>query len=210
MRFEQKRLPATHDRPSFSYTTPLLTDMTYAQPRSVYRRRRWGVIMVRELMTIGLIVLVLYSMVDMFTPRFLVEGNSMEPNFHSNERIIVSRLDYMFTEPQRGHVVVFEHEDDTFLIKRVIGLPGEIITMRSGKVFVDDHYLDENYIGPICNASSCQDREWVLGEQEYFVLGDNRNESMDSHNFGPIHITQIVGRVRVRYYPLNDFSWVIP
>lgn len=167
MRFEQKPLPNPPEKPAFVYTTPLLTDMAYAQPRSV-RRRRWGVIIVRELITIALIVVVLYSLVDLFIPRFLVEGNSMEPNFHSHERIIVSRLDYIVSQPERGHVIVFQHADDSYLIKRVIGLPGETITMRSGKVFVNDEYLDEGYIGAICRATSCQDREWVLGEDQYF------------------------------------------
>lgn len=199
--------PTQPHRDQLVYTSPLLNQLRGSQPLSV-RRRPWGLIILRELVHVALIVIVLYVLINLLIPRFLVEGTSMEPTFHNHERIVVSRIDYVLGEPQRGDVIVFNHVEDTYLIKRIIGLPGERIDLKDGKVYVNDVWLEETYTEGICVSRSCKEKTWLLGDDEYFVLGDNRSSSMDSHNFGPIRMSQIVGKVRMRYWPLDQFDWI--
>jgi len=92
---------------------------------------------------------------------------------------------------------------DELLIKRVIGLPNEQIALRDGRVYVNGALLDEPYITEFCTSRACNG-EWLLGPEEYFVLGDNRNHSLDSHTFGPVPASSIVGIARVRYWPPTE------
>lgn len=166
--------------------------------------RRYGGVLfhvAREMVQVVVLAVILYIILNVFIPRYEVEGQSMEPNFHTAERVVVSRLNYMLSDPQRGDIIVFLHTSGKNLIKRVIGLPGETVTMRQGQVYIDEVPLDESYIEELCSAYACRDKAWTLGEDEYFVLGDNRNHSMDSHNFGPIKRDQIIGKVLMRYWP---------
>lgn len=188
----------------FAYTGPLLNQLHHSQPVN-RRRRSWLASAIRELIHIGLIVVMLYLVVNMLVPRFLVEGTSMEPTIHTDERVVVSRLDYMVSTPRRGDIIVFRH-DDTYLIKRIIGLPGESVRMIEGHVYINGNELEEAYIAGLCGSVACSDELWLLKKDEYFVLGDNRDASLDSHNFGPIDQKQIVGRVRMRYWPISQFN----
>ncbi|MCI0710670.1 MAG: signal peptidase I [Chloroflexi bacterium] len=199
--------PTQPHREQFVYTAPLLNQLRASQPVSV-QRRPWALIVLRELLHVGFIVAIMYVLINLLVPRFLVEGTSMEPTFHNRERVVVSRIDYMLGRPQRGDVIVFNHAEDTYLIKRIVGLPGESIVLKDGKVFINDIWLEETYTEGVCVSRSCKDTTWLLGEDEYFVLGDNRSSSMDSHNFGPIKMSQIVGKVRMRYWPLDQFVWI--
>lgn len=155
----------------------------------------------RELAQVTAIAFVMYLGLNVAIPRYEVEGHSMEPNFHSAERVVVSTVHYQLLDPQRGDVVVFERGKN--LIKRVIGLPGETVRLRDGQVFINGQLLQEDYIDRYCTLGTCRDTEWELGAEEYFVLGDNRVNSHDSHNFGPIHRDQIIGRVVLRYWPVE-------
>jgi signal peptidase I len=154
----------------------------------------------REMMETLLLVVAIFTLVNLSTARFVVEGSSMEPNFQTDEFVIVSRLAYIIGEPERGDVVVFHYDEDTNrdFIKRIVGLPGEYIEVIDGRVHVNGVILAEPYIETFCN---CRDRDWLLGEDEFFVLGDNRNSSQDSFDFGPIDRDQIVGRAWIRYWP---------
>jgi signal peptidase I len=156
----------------------------------------------REVMQVTAIAFVMYLGLNVAIPRYEVEGHSMEPNFHSAERVVVSTVHYQLLDPQRGDVVVFERGKN--LIKRVIGLPGETVRLREGQVFINGQLLQEAYIDRYCTLGTCRDTEWELGPEEYFVLGDNRVNSHDSHNFGPIHRDQIIGRVVLRYWPVQN------
>ena len=174
-----------------------------SEPQQSRIIRRLGRV-VREVVQIVVIALLMYVVLNVIIPRYEVEGHSMEPNFYSTQRVVVSRLHYIVGSPQRGDIVVFEHSNRKNLIKRVIGLPGEVITMEEGQVFVDGVALNEAYINELCRTYSCRNNRWELDPDEYFVLGDNRNHSLDSHNFGPIHRDQIVGKVLFRYWPPDD------
>ncbi len=178
----------------------------FALPRPPLRRRG----LVYELLESLLLMLMIYALVDMASVRFYVDGPSMEPAFVSNQRVIVSRLTYYLRPPQRGEVIVFQSPDrpgvDPPLIKRVIGLPGETVTIRGQEVFVNRRRLHEPYINGPCNPTRCRDSEWMLGPDEYFVIGDNRNRSRDSRVFGPVGHHDLVGEAVFRYWPPNDWA----
>lgn len=143
---------------------------------------------------------------------FYVRGASMEPTFIDREYLLIDEISYRFSEPQRGDVVVFRYPRDKteFFIKRVIGVPGDTVTINNGKVVVtnDAHtsgvVLEEEYI----NQPTTKGSEHVtLNPDEYFVLGDNRGASLDSRSFGPIKSEHIVGKVWLRGLPIDRF-WV--
>lgn len=158
-----------------------------------------------EVLRTILFVIVVTVLFDMAIPRSLVDGRSMAPTFEDRERLIVSRIDYLAIEPRRGDVVVFNSLEDPnneeMLIKRVIGLPGDIVEFRNQAVFVNGKPLNEPYIAEACTRN-CADETWQIKEDEYFVMGDNRNHSRDSRSFGVVPIDHIVGHVVFRYWPL--------
>lgn len=145
----------------------------------------------------------------LFQP-FLVKGQSMEPNFEDGDYLIVDEISYRLRDPQRGEVIVFKSPQDLSqrFIKRIIGLPGETIEIKNGKVkiFQDNQsqILDEKYLSSSVYTSG--DIRVVLGENEYFVLGDNRDFSFDSRRFGPLSAKKIIGRVFLRAWPFATFS----
>ncbi len=151
-------------------------------------------------------IVAIYTLINLLTARFVVEGSSMNPNFASGQFIIVNRLSYLLGEPRRGDVVVFASPDEPGhdFIKRVLGLPGETVAVRDGLVYVNGEPLYEPYI----SAPPTYRGEWTLGADEYFVLGDNRNNSRDSHAFGPLRRDKIVGQAWVVYWPLEDWGFV--
>jgi signal peptidase I len=147
-------------------------------------------------------VVVVTVLFDMAIPRSLVDGSSMLPTFVDGERLIVSRVHYLLTRPQRGDIVVFNSmdNDNIMLIKRVIGEPGDMVEWRDHQLYLNGHFVQEDYINEPC--TSCPDETWILEANQYFVMGDNRNHSRDSRSFGPVPIGHIVGRVVFRYWPL--------
>jgi len=162
----------------------------------------------RELLEFGLLLLGIYTLVNLATARAIVEGESMQPNFYTDQLIVVNRLVYYFNAPTRGDVIVLHDPEDPSqdFIKRLIGLPGEEVAIRAGRVYINGSLLDEPYIQAFCSVC---DGTWELDADHYFVLGDNRPNSHDSHAFGPIDRRLIVGRAWIRYWPPQDFS-IIP
>ena len=155
-----------------------------------------------------ILIALIYTLVNLACARFVVEGPSMQPNFATGQYLVVSRVNYLFTEPRRGEVVVFHYpgnpQED--YIKRVIGLPGETVEIRDTQVFVDGIQLNEPYINEPCTSGNCRDNVWELGEDEYFMMGDNRNHSSDSRAFGPVKRNLIVGEALIRYWPPQDWG----
>jgi signal peptidase I len=170
---------------------------------------RKGRALVRELIETALLIAAIYAFVNLATARFVVDGNSMLPNFTTDQFIIVSRLSYITSDPQRGDVVVFHYPllSDRDFIKRVIGLPGETVTILEGRTYIDGKLIDEPYIENFCRAKSC-DGEWTVGPDQVFVLGDNRASSKDSQDFGPVDRKHIIGRAFVRYWPPSDWGLI--
>lgn len=139
---------------------------------------------------------------------FYVKGASMEPNFYDHEYLIIDELSYRLGFPQRGEIVVFRYPRDPsqFFIKRVIGLPGETVEITNGHIilYTVEHpngvVIEERYLG---NEQTTGKLKTTLGEDEYFLMGDNRDESLDSRSFGPVKRAGIIGRVWVRGLPLS-------
>jgi signal peptidase I len=136
-----------------------------------------------------------------------VYGQSMQPNLHTNERLVVEKLGYRFHGPRRGDVIVLHDPSGSseLLIKRVIGLPGERVTIADGRVFIDGVGLAEPYLD---QGTQSQARSWLVPPLHVFVMGDNRQASRDSRSFGSVPRDQIVGRALFRYWPLDHFGIV--
>jgi signal peptidase I len=139
---------------------------------------------------------------------FYVKGASMEPNFYEQEYLIIDELSYRFRAPERGEVVVFRYPLDRsqYFIKRTIGLPGETIEITDGNIIIyNEEYpngqvLDEEYI----NHDRTNGKERVtLGADEYYLLGDNRDASLDSRSIGPIIEDDLIGRAWIRGLPIS-------
>jgi signal peptidase I len=163
-------------------------------------------IVLETLQTI-ILALLFYLVISLATARVVVEGPSMRPTLLSGEWIVVNRLTYKFSSPQRGDVVVFlpptnAQTDD--LIKRVIGLPGEFLEIRDGSVWINGRMLEEDYI----SASTTPDNRWQLAAGEIFVMGDNRGLSLDSRSFGPVSISEVVGKAWIIYWPPSEWGLV--
>lgn len=155
------------------------------------------------------LIIVLPIRYFVFQP-FIVKGQSMEPNFEDGDYLIIDELSYRFREPKRGEVVVFKNPRNPSqrFIKRIIGLPGEEVLIENGKITIikdgekkvleESKYLNSEWTGGDIQIS--------LGENEYFVLGDNRNYSFDSRQFGPLSKKYIIGRVLFRLWPPTSFA----
>jgi signal peptidase I len=130
---------------------------------------------------------------------FIVDGASMDPTFKNGQYLIVDELTYHFKTPARGSVLIFRYplEESKYFIKRVIGLPGETVDIKSGQVSIDGVPLDEPYVKfPKDDTSS-----YTLGADQYFVMGDNRFGSADSRYWGPVPAKDIIGRPIIRFSP---------
>ncbi len=159
-----------------------------------------------EVVKVVLISLAIILPVRMFLIQpFYVEGASMEPSFYDKEYLIINEITYRFNEPQRGEVIVFKYPKNPrqYYIKRIIGLPGETIEIRDGQVHINNEILGDEYIELL---SSDNRKTVVLGDNEYFVLGDNRSNSSDSRLFGPLKEKYIIGKVWFRGWPLERIS----
>lgn len=138
---------------------------------------------------------------------FYVKGASMEPNFYDHEYLVIDEISYRFNNPQRGDIVVFKYPKDTkqYFIKRVIGLPGEKIKIQDNSVYINGTKLNESYLPPttetVLPLRGYSDIE--LASDEYFLLGDNRGQSLDSRIFGPVKRNLVVGRTWIRGWPFS-------
>ena len=156
------------------------------------------------------LVIILPIRYFLFQP-FYVSGASMEPSFYDHEYLIIDEFTYRFDAPSRGDIVVFHYPLNTneIFIKRVIGLPGEKIQFKEGKVYIfndanpDGSVLDEPYLVSNTETYSYGKDTVTLGPGEYYLLGDNRTDSQDSRIFGPVKRNLIIGRVILRGWPLD-------
>lgn len=144
--------------------------------------------------------------------RTKVSGNSMYDTLENGDNLILEKLSYRFHEPERFDIVVFRytHKKNTFYIKRVIGLPGETVQIIDSKIYINGEILEENYgYEPIQDAKRAS-QPITLGEDEYFVLGDNRNDSSDSRDpaVGNVTRSQIIGKAWLRIWPLNKIGLI--
>lgn len=146
---------------------------------------------------------------------FYVKGASMEPNFHDHEYLIINEIAYRFEEPKRGDIIVFRYPKDPsqYFIKRIIGLPDEKIKIKEGKIFIynDAHpegisLSEDVYLLDETDTSQLGKSEFILGADEYFVMGDNRDASLDSRRFGAVPRRLIIGKAWVRGWPFDKIT----
>jgi signal peptidase I len=161
--------------------------------------------LLREIIETVLLTAIIFLIVNTATGRFRIEGQSMEPNLHDGEYVLIDKVSYALHPPERGDVIVLVRPGEKDLIKRVIGLPGDTVEVRGGRVIVNGVTLDEPYLDqPINRIYAARQVE----PDHYFVMGDNRNNSQDSRDFGPIPASSIVGRAWLVYWPPADWGTV--
>ena len=162
---------------------------------------------------IAIIIGLTWLIITFVGQRTRVSGHSMEATLHDGDNLIVDKLSYHFREPKRFEIIVFpyRHKENTYYIKRIIGLPGETVQVKDGYVYIDGEKLDENYGLEVMQDAGIAAEPIELGEDEYFVLGDNRNHSSDSRDpsVGILHRDELIGRAWVRIWPLDSIG-VIP
>lgn len=157
----------------------------------------------RDLVETLLLTAIVFLVVNGLIGRFRIEQVSMETTLHEGEYVIVDKVSYALREPQRGEIVVLKRAGQPDLIKRIIGLPGEMLEVRDGRVYINGQPIDEAYIrGPIGQVTAPQ----PIPPGHYFVMGDNRNNSSDSRAFGAIARQDIVGRAWIIYWPPQQWQ----
>jgi signal peptidase I len=160
----------------------------------------------REIVETVLLTAAIFLLVNAATGRFRIEGDSMEPNLHNGEYVLIDKISYLLHPPERGDVVVFTPpNNERDYIKRVIGLPGDTVEVKGGQVYVNGDVLDEPYLKNLIHTDT---PARVVEAGRYFVMGDNRNNSSDSRAFGTITPQSIVGRAWLVYWPPSDWSTV--
>ena len=170
---------------------------------------------IKEIITTSLYVLLVlclsYLFITFVGQRTEVQGSSMEATLSNGDQLIVDKISYRFQDPKRYDIIVFpfRYENNTFYIKRIIGLPGETIQIDGeGNIWVNGEILEESYGREIIRDPGLAAEPITLGEDEYFVMGDNRNNSSDSRveAVGNIHRNEIIGRAFIRIWPLSKFG----
>ena len=157
-----------------------------------------------------IIVALAWVIITFVGQRTQVSGHSMETTLSHGDQLIVDKISYRFRDPDRYDIVVFpyKYEENTYYIKRIIGLPGETVQIIDGYVYIDGQQLDEHYGNEVMLDPGIAEEPVTLGDDEYFVLGDNRNNSQDSRvaNVGVIHRKDLLGRAWIRIWPLSEFG----
>jgi signal peptidase I len=158
----------------------------------------WGRLIFDVIETLALAA-ILFLGINAISARVRVDGFSMIPTLNDGEFVLVGKLNYRFGSVERGDIIVFHYPMDPSqeLIKRVIGLPGDKVSIQNGVVSVNGQALDEPYI----KAAPLYSGEWLVPENQLFVLGDNRNDSSDSHAWGYLPLEKVVGKAVVIYWP---------
>lgn len=163
------------------------------------------------LIHIIIILVICYFIVTFVGQRTVVSGDSMMPTLKDGDNLIVDKLSYRWKDPERFDVVVFDYQEDRYFIKRIIGLPGETVQIMNGQVYINGILLESDLYGNeiMLNAGRAAE-PIIVGEDEYFVLGDNRNGSKDSRSYevGNVKRETIEGRAWTRIWPLNKIGFV--
>lgn len=202
-----------------------------AQPWPAEAPRRHTRHLVRDVVETLLLALIIYMGVRAGVQNFKVDGNSMEPSLSTNQYLLVNKLAYASVSlggiaeaipaleklkdspvlqlgtPQRGDIIVFRFPRDPSrdFIKRVVAVPGEKVEVKTGVVYVNDKRLEEPYI---LNSPTYTKEAIIVPAGEYFVLGDNRNNSSDSHVWGPVPGREIVGKAWITYWPMEAWGFI--
>ena len=162
------------------------------------------------LVYIAILLAAVYVLITYVGQRTEVSGHSMEPTLQHGDNLIVDKISYRFREPERYEIIVFPYQymENTYYIKRIIGLPGETVQIADGEIYINGEVLEESYGREVMQDAGLAAEPITLGDDEYFVLGDNRNYSSDSRDpsVALIHRKEIIGRAWLRIWPLDSFG----
>ena len=162
------------------------------------------------LVYVGIVLAITFLIITFVGQRTHVSGESMENTLDDGDQLIVDKLTYRFHDPERFDIIVFpfRYKDNTYYIKRIIGLPGETVQIADGEIYINGEVLEESYGREVMQDAGLAAEPITLGDDEYFVLGDNRNYSSDSRDpsVALIHRKEIIGRAWLRIWPLNSFG----
>ncbi len=174
-------------------------------PLPAQEKTDWKRFLIDLFETVGLAV-VLFLIINTVSARVRVDGFSMLPTLHDGEFVLVNKLAYQWGTPTRGDIIVFRSitTNDLDLIKRIMGLPGDKINIHNGQVIVNGQTLAEPYINAVPNYSG----EWQVPEGYLFVLGDNRNDSSDSHAWGFLPEKNVIGKAMLIYWPPPEWAMI--
>ncbi len=162
-------------------------------------------VIIREIIETLLLTFFIFWLVNSVVGRYRIDGHSMDPSLAHGEYLLINNLAYYLDEPERGDIIVFHHPNsDLNLIKRVIGLPGDQVEIANQQVKVNGFVLQEPYI----QAEPTYSGSWTVPAGEYFVLGDNRNSSSDSHTWQYLPKENIIGKAMIIYWPFADWGEV--
>lgn len=161
----------------------------------------------------AIVVAAMFLIIHYVGQRTEVSGTSMENTLKDGDNLIVDKISYRFHDPERFDIIIFpyQYEDNTYYIKRIIGLPGEHVRIdEDGNIYINDEILKESYGREVMEDPGLAKDEIVLGDNEYFVLGDNRNNSLDSRDpsVGVIYRKDIIGKAWLRIYPFKNFGFI--
>ncbi len=179
---------------------------TYPEGQSHKENRKGVKRVVFDILETLLLSVLLFLAINAISARIRVDGHSMEPTLRTGQFVVVSKLAYRFGSPEYGDVIVFHfpRDPEQEYIKRVIGLPGDNVSVYGGQVRVNGQVLDEPYI----LSSPIYENEWEVPEEHLFVLGDNRNNSSDSHTWGAVPMEYVVGKAVFTYWPPQDWGLI--
>lgn len=162
------------------------------------------------LVYVGIVLAITFLIITFVGQRTHVSGESMENTLDDGDQLIVDKLTYRFHDPERFDIIVFpfRYKDNTYYIKRIIGLPGETVQIADGEIYINGEVLEESYGREVMQDAGLAAEPITLGDDEYFVLGDNRNYSSDSRapSVALIHRKEIIGRAWLRIWPLDSFG----
>jgi signal peptidase I len=191
--------------PAENLLEPTVTDAATLPPLTTPANQGNVRTFLRETLETIALTLIIFVVIRAGVQNFRIEGFSMEPNFHDGQYLLVSKIDYLLHAPERGDVVVFlaPTAKDRDFIKRIIGLPGETVEVREGRVFINNQELVQTYN---VNPATYNFGPAVVGEDQLFVLGDNRNNSSDSHSWGMLPRTDLIGKAWISYWPPQQWA----
>lgn len=181
------------------------------------KRRRLNVDIIKKVLLwaveIGIVVFLGVFVVMFFGRSTSIIGDSMSPTLEAGDSVLINKMSYLFKEPKRGDIIVFKpngSKKSRYYIKRVVGIPGDKVIIKNGKIYINDEEYTDDFTEQRIENAGIAEMEITVGEKEYFVLGDNRNNGEDSRyaNIGNVKLEYIEGRPWLKAAPLSHFGFI--